>query len=94
MHVPQRLLVIVVFGEHRTDHGDIIGELGGVRQNLGIRDAALTGRPKLERRSEEIAVPRNFHQAGEGLRQRLAVLPIQFRLGIEQVHVARPAVLE
>ena len=49
---------------------------------------------KLERRAEQVAVGRELHEVGEVRRHRLAVFGIQLGLGIEQIHVARPAVLE
>ena len=51
-------------------------------------------RPKLERRPQQVAVCGDLHEVREIFRHRLAVLPIEFRLRIERIHVARPAMLE
>src|SRR5262249_6071785 len=56
-------------------------------------DAGLAALREPERRGEELAglrVEVDFELVGVGL----AVLPGEFRLGVEQVHLARAAVLE
>ncbi len=85
--------MIDAFGAHRADERQLVGDARRVRQNLGERHAALARRMKLERRGEQVSflfVKMNFQLAGIGL----AVVPRQLRLAIEEIHLARPAMLE
>src|SRR5205823_5332378 len=75
------------------DQGDLVGDTGGPGQKFGEGDSGLAGWRKSERRFQELAglfVEMNFQLAG----MILAIAFVQLRLGIEQIHLAWPAMLK
>ncbi len=94
MNQPQRAFVIDAFGVHRPHEREPVGDAPGVRQQFAQFDAGTAVLLELERRAEHVAlllVEVHFEvAAGIGL----AVIFVQGRLGIEQIHLARAAVLK
>ena len=94
VHHPEGLLMVVVFGVHRANHGDVVGTFCRKREYLRVFHAAGAGRPELERRTEQGAVSGQLDKVGERRRHSLAMAAVQLGLGVEQIDVARAAVLE
>ena len=79
---------------HRADQRDVIDDAGRVRQQFGQLHAALPARMELVGRAEHVAglfVEVNL-QIATGI--RLAVPTIQGGFAVEEIHLARPAMLE
>ena len=94
MNQPQGRFVIDRLGGHRTDQADIVGNRTGVRQQLAEFHATLPVLVKLVRAAEHISlllVEVSFQRStGIGL----AVPFLEFRLRIEQIHLAGTAMLK
>ena len=91
---PQGRLVAGRVGLHRADERDLVDDLRGVGQALGELDSRLAVTPEREGRAEDRS--RAVHDRVH-LRRAcvfLAVKPVEQRLGVEEIHLARPAVLE
>ena len=85
--------MIDALGCHRPDQRQLVGDPARVGKNLGERHTALAGRVERERGSEQVPlllVKMHFQLAGIGL----AVVPRELGLAIEEIHLARPAMLE
>ncbi len=78
---------------HRADHRDVVHAEPDVREQVADRRAAGAAGPELPRRGEGLAVVVELGRLRLHL-ERLAVLPIQPRLGIEGVHLRGPALHE
>ena len=79
---------------HRANERQFVGDAGGVRQQFGEFHPGLAVLLKLERRFQKFAglfVEMDFQVL---VRIILAVPPREFGFGIEQIHLARSAVLE
>ena len=74
-----------------TQHAQLVGARGDVRQEIGDFGAGLSPRPKLPQRREQLVFrdgPAGLERA-KRFRNRLAREPDQIGLRIEQVHMAR-----
>ena len=82
-------------GVHRADERDIVHTLRQVRHRLADPHTALAMLLEFERAAHQRASRLGkFHFAGDLVKVRRAVLPIQLWLGIKQVHLARPTIHE
>ena len=95
VHLEKRRLVGQIRGEHRADHGDVVDAAGQMRHGIGDPGAALSVAGELKRAAKQRpGRARVFHLAGDLVEIRLAVQLVQQRLGVEQIHLARPAIHE
>ena len=78
---------------HRPDHRDVVHPVADVREQVADRRAARAAGPELPRRGEGLAVVVELGRLRLHL-ERLAVLPLQPRLGIEGIHLRGPALHE
>ena len=90
MHGQQGFAVIDVLRHARTHHRDLIHDLRQVRQQLGHFDAGLPVFREFERAGHQLRRPTNG-SLHDGAGYRLAVVLLQHRFRIEQIHLARPA---
>ena len=75
---------------HGADDGDVVGMRGGAREDLADLESALTVARKLEGRGQGCA---GLALGAEVLaRQGLAGVFREGRLGVEGVHLRRPAI--
>ena len=96
VHLVHRLRMVHAVAVATAQHANVIRVPGDVREEVADLEAGLAARAKrLDRAKQRIA--RDFaarHHLAKTARQRLAGVLGQVRLGIEQIHVARPAVHE
>jgi hypothetical protein len=84
-----------VGGVHRADESDVIDLAGQVRHGIGHPHAALAMLSELERAAHQCAgATRVLDFAGDLAEVRVAVVLVEHRLRIEQVHLAGAAVHE
>ena len=84
-----------VGGVHRADEGDVVHHAGEVRHHLRDPRAALAVPGELERAAHQGAgVLDELDFARDLVEVRLAVVLVERRLGVEQVHLAGAAVHE
>ena len=94
MHDAQRRFMVDRSGGHGTDEGDVISNGAGVREELRQLHAALAMRTKLVGRAQDIAGLLVEVDLQVASRIGLATPAIQSGLGVEEVHLAGPAMLE
>ena len=91
-HHQQRRLVVGHVRVHAAEHGDVVNALGHFGENLAHLHARLTVPLKLKWRLEQTA--RAALRLEIGIGRTLAVILVERRLGIERIHLRRPAIHE
>ena len=94
VHEDLRRRVVELRRLHRTDDGDVVGDLREMRQQLRDLRARLSVLLELERRAQQLRPPLDEREPlalDELLRDVLPVVLHQRRLGIEQVDLRRRA---
>jgi len=90
----QRRFVVDRFGVHRADERQLVCDGTHVRQKLAQFHAALSARLELERRPQYVAALLFEMRLQLPRRVGLPMVLVQRGLGIEQIHLARSAVLK
>ena len=90
VHLQTSAVVVDVVRVHGADHAQVVRARGQLRKQLTDFGAALSMFGKLPRRLQQVA---GFGPLQFGFleRQRFAVVGRQPRLGVEQIHMGRPA---
>ena len=90
----QKIVCVGVLGEirhHRTNHAQVIRTLADLWEKVAHWDAALAVSPKLPRTTQRVPVVVELRRLHFHL-ERLAMLPVQKRLGIEGIDLRRTTV--
>ena len=89
MHLEQGGAVLVVVRMHGTQQAELIGDGGGVRQQIGNRESGLTTRPHRDvgAEGEESCCAVVTMLLRQRRVHRLAVLLLNERLWIKEVHL-------
>lgn len=90
-------MVVDLVGRHRADDAQVVGSLGGVRQEFGELDAALSMAVESTRTGPDLRVGPDegqFQFLRRGIGKRLSVPSLHLRLGIQQIQLAGAARLE
>ena len=92
VHQHQRRLVVGHVGVHRADHADVVDHAAAVWANSSLTSMPLW--PYFWNGTASAAPRRSCARCAGWARQRLAVVLVEQRLGVERVDVRRPAVHE
>src|SRR5438477_9067423 len=94
MNQSQRRLMIDRLRIHRADEAQVVGNRSGMRQQLAQLHPALAELLELVRAAKAVSLLLVEMDLQVTARIRLSVVLRQLGLGIEQVHLARAAMLE
>jgi hypothetical protein len=94
VHLEQRRCVIVRNAVHRTDERNVVHHAADVREQFGHVHAALTVLLELPRRRQQATGMSLRHHNVAFTGHRFAGAALQFRLGVEGIHLADAAITE